>query len=72
MITALQEHFTKNIKFESSETPTRTGMVTVNCSTAGQTMTELKVFRLAKYLRWRCASIESDDRLYYAFSVIVP
>jgi len=29
MITAMQEHFTKN-KFESSETPTRTGTVTVN------------------------------------------
>jgi len=71
MITALQEHFTKN-KFESSETPTRTGTVTVNCSTAGQTMTELKVFRLAKYLQWRCASIGVGWQNQCAFSVIVP
>jgi len=74
MLTALQGHFTKNM-FESSETPTRTGTVTVNCSVYcrsndGRTKSHQI---LAKYQQWRCAS-ESDGRLLNVHfqSYIVP
>jgi len=62
-------------KFESSETPTRTRTVTVNCSVFCRSNDDrtrsLQI--LAKYQQWRCVS-ESDkcwQTVQCAFSVII-
>jgi len=70
MLTALQGHCTKII----SETPTRTGTVSVNCSVYCRSNDDptRKVFISEKYQQWRCVS-ESDScrqTVQRAFSVI--
>jgi len=72
MLTALQGRFTKN-KFESSETPTRTGTVTVSCSiycrsndgrTKSSDIGEISAVKVRLGVGWQTVEC--------AFSVIVP
>jgi len=67
MLTALQGHFYNN-KFESSETPTRTGTVSVNCSVYCRSNDDRnrKVFRYRRNISSESRSRTAADRLFNA------